>query len=157
MSRTILICFCIFAVSAFAAGPVASVSSGSDFMLHGAKVATAGVPVWPVMAGDSILAGTTSARVRFQDGTTVTLSPGSEARVEQSKQGLLFRLVSGGMVFAYAPNSSVGMFSGQSALTAAAGTPTFAGTVAADGTPVGNGGSGLAAGKNTSPIALSRR
>lgn len=48
------------AAYAVAAQPVASVTSSSSFDLHGNRVNVAGVPSWPVMAGDDITAGASS-------------------------------------------------------------------------------------------------
>jgi len=126
----------MLAVVAFGASPVGSVSSGSDFTLHGVRVATGGVPTWPVMAGDSILAGTTPAKIRFLDGSVVTLDSDSSAKVEQTDSGLLLRLISGSMAFTVAPNSSLALFSGQTAVQAVANVEA---TVATAGAPsIGN-------------------
>ena len=75
----------LVAASAFAATPVASIKSSSDFQLSGVSVATAGVPSWPIMAGDSVVAGTTAATIRFMDGTMVTLAPYSRVAVQEKK------------------------------------------------------------------------
>jgi ferric-dicitrate binding protein FerR (iron transport regulator) len=146
-------------VAAFAASPVATVSSGADFTLHGAKIVTAGIPSWPVLAGDNILAGTAAARIRFQDGSVVTLSPASSAAVEQGDNGLLLRLLYGSMVFTVAPNSNLSLFSGQTALAV---TPDAETTVTAPGgaLPGGNRGTPLQAPPHVGvpgPLPLSRK
>jgi ferric-dicitrate binding protein FerR (iron transport regulator) len=111
---------------ASAAPPVASLRSASDFQLSGATVNTAGVSSWPVMAGDKVASGVTPATLRFTDGTVVTLGPGSQAKIEQEKDKLTVRLVSGFMSFVTSPASSMRFFSGAAALQAQAGVTVSA-------------------------------
>ena len=152
----------VFAIAVFAASPVASVSSGSDFTLRGQKVTTAGVPSWPVLAGDSILAGTTPTKIRFQDGSVVMLSPDSSAKVEETDGGLVFRLISGSMALNVAPSSTLSVFSGQTAVSA---TPNVETSVSAGGAPsAGNRGTvsvshdvGIIITNPGSPVALSKK
>ncbi len=152
----------VLAVVAFAAEPVATVSSGSDFTLRGAKIETAGVPSWPLLAGDSIAAGTAPIRIRFQDGSVATLSPDSSAKVEQSDSGLLLRLLDGAMQFTGASNSTLSVFSGQTAVTTAANVQTS--VTAGSGPSAGSRGtisnlapSGLGSIIAPNPINLSRK
>ena len=153
--RVAVLLFLVVAMSAFAASPVASVSSSSDFVLRGVRVATAGVPSWPVLAGDNVLAGVAPARIRFQDGSVVTLAPDSSARVEQKDDSLLLRLTSGSMAFTLAPNSTIGFFSGQSALQATPNVEVTA--MAARPAKPSAGSQGVTLGITTPPQPLSRK
>src|ERR1035441_6283646 len=82
----------LFAASAFAATPVASVTSSADFQLSGANVIAAGVPSWPLMAGDTVVAGTSAARIRFVDGTLVTLGSRAKITVQEKKDDLSLQI-----------------------------------------------------------------
>jgi hypothetical protein len=127
-----------FAVSflASAATPVASLTSSADFQLSGSAVKTAGVSSWPILPGDRIGCGATAATLRFIDGTVVTLRSLAQAKVEQDKDGIAVRLLSGSMSFVGVPGSAVRFYSGDVAVQSQAGVST---TVASSGS--GNGGS----------------
>ena len=111
---------------AFAATPVASIKSSSDFQLSGVSVTAAGVPSWPIMAGDTVVAGTTAATIRFVDGTMVTLAPNSQVTVQEKKDDLSLRLVNGFMSFTLAPSSAISVYSGNTLVQAQAGVATTA-------------------------------
>jgi ferric-dicitrate binding protein FerR (iron transport regulator) len=121
----------LLTVSAFAASPVASVRSSADFELRGVAVNTAGVPSWPVMAGDVVTARKSPAIIQLEDGSRVTLAAHSRARVEETKEGLAVRLMDGSMAFVMATNSSARFYSGESALKAVANVETTASTTSA--------------------------
>jgi hypothetical protein len=116
----------LVAASAFAASPVASIKSSSDFQLSGVSVATAGVPSWPIMAGDTVVAGTTAATIRFMDGTMVTLAPYSQVAVQEKKDDLSLRLLNGFMSFTLAPSSALSFYSRNTLLQAQPGVATTA-------------------------------
>jgi ferric-dicitrate binding protein FerR (iron transport regulator) len=111
---------------AFAATPVASIKSSSDFQLSGVSVTAAGVPSWPIMAGDTVVAGTTAATIRFTDGSMVTLSPNSQVSVQEKKDDLSLRLVNGFMSFTLAPSSALSVYSGNTQVQAQPGVTTTA-------------------------------
>jgi ferric-dicitrate binding protein FerR (iron transport regulator) len=123
----------VIAASAFAATPVASVTSSSDFQLSGANVIAAGVPSWPVMAGDTVVAGTSAARIRFVDGTMVTLGPRSQVTLQRRTDDLSLRLVNGFISFTLASGSALSVYSGNTPVHAQPGVLTTAST----GTGVG--------------------
>jgi len=114
--------------SAFAAAPVASVTSTSNFELSGASVIAAGVPAWPLLAGDTVVAGSTTARIRFVDGTVVTLSPRSKVAVQDKGSDLSLRLVNGFMAFTLGPASSLSVYSGSTLVPARPGVTATATT-----------------------------
>lgn len=117
-----LLCLTAIATLAFGASPVATISSASAFELHGAAVRTEGVPAWPVMAGDQIGTGVSPALIRFRDGSSVTLSQESTARVEMVDNFLVFRLMSGSMRVTPANNSGIKFFNSVDPVTAKPGT-----------------------------------
>jgi ferric-dicitrate binding protein FerR (iron transport regulator) len=116
---------------AVAATPVASVTSSSNFQLSGANVVVAGVPSWPLMAGDTVVAGTGAARIRFVDGSVVNLGPRSKVSVEQKKDDLSVHLVDGFVSFVLAPSSGLRIYSGNTLVPAQPGVTVTASTGAA--------------------------
>jgi hypothetical protein len=83
--------------SVYAAPPVATASSAEPFQLRGARVPTAGVPSWPLMAGDEIATENAAATITFRDGSRVTLARNSRAKLEQQGDNTLLRLLDGSM------------------------------------------------------------
>jgi len=93
---SLLLCFLTVVLSA--AGPEATVSSPEPFRLRGVVVPVAGVPSWPLLAGDEIATDRAPATIRFADGSSVVLQQNSAARIERSDdRGSVFRLLSGFM------------------------------------------------------------
>jgi hypothetical protein len=76
-------------------GKVATVTASAPFKLKGAEVNPAGVPSWPVLAGDAIEAGKAPVTLTFEDGTKVALSPGAKGRVEVQNGKAVFVLTEG--------------------------------------------------------------
>jgi ferric-dicitrate binding protein FerR (iron transport regulator) len=118
----------LLTMSAFAASPVASVRSSADFELRGVTVNTAGVPSWPVMAGDLVTARKSPAVIQLEDGSRVTLAVNSRAKIEETKEGLSVRLMDGSMAFVMAANSSARFYSGETAVKAVANVETAVST-----------------------------
>jgi len=115
----------LVAMVAFAATPVGTITTTSDFQLRGVFVHSAGVPSWPVTAGDSVTMGSAPATIHFKDGSMVNLAPYAQVKIEERNDDLNVRLVSGLMTFTTAPGSLLHFFSGSTALTA---TPNVATT-----------------------------
>src|SRR5581483_10602517 len=109
MKRIVGACFTFLAVTvmAYAAVPAARVSSGEPFMLRGAVVPVAGVPSWPLLAGDSIGTEGASASIRFADGSVVTLAERSNAQLEEVNGKVALRLLGGSMQVTRAAGSTV--------------------------------------------------
>ena len=104
-----------------AAAPVATVTSASTFELRGKQVRADGVPSWPMMEGDEIGTSNGAATIQFRDGSRVTLSGKSRAKVEKKDDSFVFRLLTGTMQFTLAPNSSVAFYNGANAVPAQVG------------------------------------
>ena len=101
-----------FVASAFAAAPIANVSSSEPFELRGHTVPVEGVTSWPVLAGDRIHASTSQALIRFADGSVITLYPGSTATVDSdSADHNSFRLISGTMALAIKAPRNLSIYS----------------------------------------------
>jgi len=108
----------VFAITAVAQSQVATLTSESSFTLRGAQVSTGeGVPSWPVLDGNVIRAGTSNLTVTFPDGSTVTLAPGSEARLQMVDGKPVLNLQSGAMHYSLKELNSVKLISGNSPLT----------------------------------------
>ena len=91
----------------FAAAPVGSASGTQTFHLRGNAVPVAGVPSWPLVAGDEISTDSGFVTLRFRDGSEATLDKGSRAKIEQDGDHLILRLQSGAMQFQVAKNSTL--------------------------------------------------
>jgi hypothetical protein len=76
-----------------AAPQVGTVIASEPFELKGARVTAAGVPSWPVSAGDEIATENWPVLFQFPDGSQITLEPNSRARVEGTKRNPVFRLL----------------------------------------------------------------
>ena len=75
---------------------VATVTSSAPFTLRGAPVTPGqGVPMWPILAGDTVKAGNALTIVTFPDGSVITLEPGAEAKVDYVNGKPVFQLLSG--------------------------------------------------------------
>lgn len=142
-------------LTAWAAGPVASVSSGKDFSLKGSMAPVAGVPSYPVMSGDEIQAGNASTVLRFRDGSSVTLSPRSLARVENRGSSIAVRVLSGGGAYSFTPGSSVQLFEGSRGVPTASPTGQFA--LPSTASPVAVSATEFAAAVVNAPPPISRR
>ncbi|MGB2886294.1 MAG: hypothetical protein WBC04_01230 [Candidatus Acidiferrales bacterium] len=98
----------VFTNGVWAQNQVATASSPAPFQLRGASVTPGqGVPGWPVMPGDAIIAGDAPVTVTFPDGSWVILGAASRARIEMSGQTPEFDLDSGTGQFSLKTLSSV--------------------------------------------------
>ncbi|HEY1945391.1 MAG TPA: hypothetical protein VGG97_00175 [Bryobacteraceae bacterium] len=91
----------------FAAGPIATVSSSQSFNLSGHAVTVAGITSWPVVAGDALATAKSPATLYFHDGSSVTLSAGSSAKLGGSAREPKLMLTSGRFDYKLAPGSKV--------------------------------------------------
>jgi hypothetical protein len=78
-----------------AAGPIATVSSSQSFNLSGHAVTAAGITSWPVVAGDDLATARSPATLYFQDGSSITLSARSSAKLGGSAREPKLTLTSG--------------------------------------------------------------
>jgi len=90
----------------------ATATSSSAFKLGGAEVQVAGVPNWPVVAGDEVQAGEAPVLISFKDGNRVTLAKGSKARIEKSGGKTLLRLLDGSCSYILTSHLSLGLMAG---------------------------------------------
>lgn len=126
----VLVLLSTMGLVAWAAAPVATVSSAEDFSLKGAPAPVAGVPSYPVMLGDEVQSGNASTVLRFKDGSKVTLAPHSRARVEESDSHLAVRLIMGGGGYSFSQGTSLRLFAGSQAVP----TPSTSGQFALQST-----------------------
>src|SRR5947209_4615946 len=81
--------------SALAQTPIATVSSGESFEVDGVKVPVAGLPSWPLMAGDVISTGEGPAVISLGDQGSLVLSKNSKLQLQSgpgqpsSRKGIL--------------------------------------------------------------------
>ena len=89
-------------------GQVATATSVTPFELRGASVSTdKGVPSWPVMPGDVVVAGDSGVTLSFQDGSKIVLGVMSEAKVSIMGGTPVFDLESGFAQYSLKAPSSV--------------------------------------------------
>ena len=81
---------------ALAQRPVATASSGEGFEVNGVRVPVAGLPSWPVMAGDTISTGKAPAVISFGDQGRVVLSENSKLQIQSEPDRPSVRLLQGG-------------------------------------------------------------
>jgi hypothetical protein len=124
----------LVAVAAKAQTQVATVTSSAPFTLRGAGITPGqGVPMWPVLAGDDIKAGSTLAIVTFPDGSVITLAPGSEGKVDFMNGKPVFQLVNGTARYSLKTTIAVQLMEASQTVTPTAllGTLTLNGNKAA--------------------------
>lgn len=120
MRRLWVICISLlaFAVTMLAQGQIATVTSSSSFQLGGATVTPGqGVPSWPITSGDTIKAGSSPVTITFPDGSTITLTPGSQATLTLQGTMPVFNLQSGTAQYDLKTTSSVRLEALSSAVT----------------------------------------
>ncbi|QOY85084.1 hypothetical protein [Paludibaculum fermentans] len=149
----VLVLLSAAAVIAQAAAPVATASSGEDFSLKGAAAPVAGVPSYPVMAGDEIQAGSASTVLKFKDGSTVTLAPHARARVEDGGSQVAVRLLSGGGTYSFSQAGFVQLYAGSKSVP----TPGSTGQFALESARVSTPSARIAEPSLVTPPAISRR
>jgi len=86
----------LLATGVWAAAPLGSISSSQPFELNGATVAVAGIPSWPVNAGDVIATHSAPATIVFRDGRRFVLAENTRLKIEADKhKKTLLTLLSG--------------------------------------------------------------
>lgn len=110
-------------VLAYGASPVGTITGAGGFELRGTPVKTAGIPSWPISAGDEIRTTKSPATIEFRDGSVVTLSELSLARVIKTSKGVEFRLMSGGMRVVAGKDATVSFSNNGQPVSTHAGAP----------------------------------
>jgi hypothetical protein len=116
----IVTCLVLAAVVCFAQNQtqVATVTSSSPFTLRGASVTPGqGVPMWPVLAGDTLKAGSALTIVTFPDGSVLTLDPGAQAKVDLVNGKPQFQLLSGMAKYSLKSTTSVDLMAANQTVT----------------------------------------
>ncbi len=104
--RLVLSGLCVVSL-ALAAGPIGTVASKDAFRLRGKTVPAAGVPSWPLMAGDELATEQGPATLQFKDGSRVVLGKSTKAKVEEAEGSLILRLIDGSMKYNVSPKSAL--------------------------------------------------
>ena len=124
----------LMSVAAQGQTQVATVDFFSSFTLRGAGITPGtGVPTWPVLAGDTVTAGTALTILTFPDGSVVTLAPGSEGIVGFVDGTPTFQLVSGKARYSLKSKKALVLLTSTGAVAVAglSGTLTLSGVAAA--------------------------
>lgn len=126
-----LFCTPFLVALVWAQGQIATVSSSSSFRLRDATVMPGqGVSSWPVMAGDTIVAGSLPAVVTFPDGSFVTLNPLGQAKVDLEGSRPVFQLIGGSADYSLKSTGAVQLM----AATKTVAPKGLAGVLTTDGT-----------------------
>jgi len=114
MTKVLTIGFICFSTALFATAgqSVATATSSDAFELHGNLVNVQGVPSWPLLAGDDVVARGSTVEISMKDGSRLTLSPNSHVRIESTTDGLSANLVSGSMQLALVTDSHLRILKG---------------------------------------------
>lgn len=108
----------LVSVAVWAQNQVASVTSSSPFTLRGAALTPGqGVPTWPILAGDTLKAGTAMTIVTFPDGSVLELAPGSEAKIDFVNGKPLFQLLDGSARYSLKSTSAVQLMAATQTVT----------------------------------------
>lgn len=108
-----IVAFAIFALAAcmWAASPLGSVTSAQSFDLNGcSNVPVAGIPNWPVAAGDTIATHSAPATIEFRDGSRVILAENSTAKIEAKAGQSILRLLQGSGEYSLAAHPVLSVF-----------------------------------------------
>lgn len=120
--------------------PVATISSGENFEVNGVRVPVAGMPSWPVMAGDTISTGNAPAVISFGGRGRAVLSQNSKLQIRSEPDRLSVRLLQGGVSVRPERGPGLGVSAGGRLINAPAGSET---PVALKGTTVVTGNDAL--------------
>src|SRR4051794_12249740 len=85
----------MMAAECFSGAPVATVSSTDAILVDGMKVLTGRITSFPLNAENEIATQTAPARVRFTDGTIVTLQRNSRMKLAQGERGVEVKILAG--------------------------------------------------------------
>jgi len=126
------------AAAASAQNQVATVTSSAPFTLRGAAVIPGqGVPTWPILPGDELKAGNALTIVSFPDGSVVTLSPGSDAKIDFVNGKPVFQLLCGKADHVLKSASAVELMAGNQVITPKAMSGALTVTHCSGGPPGG--------------------
>ena len=137
--------------------PLANVSSPSPFTLRGVTVNPGqGVASWPVMAGDTLKAGSAPVSFSFAGGSIITLAPGAEAKVDLMGGKPMFQLIAGSARYNLSSPGAVGLQQGGKIVSASSqsGVLTLGTLPAAAGTGGGGGTGGFWTGAHTALVVV---
>lgn len=90
----------------FGATPVAAITSSGSLLVNGISVPASRVS-WPVSVNDVIVTQNGSARLRFADGSTVTLQRNSRARIESASSRVEVKMLEGSAIYDVKKGSSL--------------------------------------------------
>jgi hypothetical protein len=100
----------VAAVSAVAARPVATVTSGGAFTLGNVRVSATAVSSWPLTIGDELKELAADAVIRFPDNTQIAVGKGSSLKLEAEHGRTIVRLTSGTMIYRLGNNPTIEVY-----------------------------------------------
>jgi hypothetical protein len=103
----IFTCLTLMAASAFAAKPIATVTSAQPFTLDGHSVNTPGVTSFPVVMGDTVSTIDGPAVIRFPEGSQVKLEANSTLKISGVDQKPRLMLLGGAVDYKLMPGSGL--------------------------------------------------
>ncbi len=97
----------VIAFSAFAAKPIATITSAEPFALDGHPVNTPGVSSFPVVVGDTVATAKGPAVLVFPDGSAMKLGSNSSVRIAGVEASPKVVLLAGALDYKIVPGSSL--------------------------------------------------
>ena len=92
---------------AFAASPVAKISSTGPFLIDGVRVPAQGIANWPLVSGDKLVMKDATGQVIFRDGTRLLLRPNTRITIGTHGERTLVELQEGIVEYKFARDSNV--------------------------------------------------
>ena len=115
--KSFILVFASFAAFGQAQTTVGTVSSTEPFSMRGVRMPVAGVPSWPMTAGDEIATDGAPATLTFRDGSRVQLAAHSKAKVERDGDSFLLRILAGAGEYNLSNSSNLRIFAQSRAIT----------------------------------------
>lgn len=121
--KMLVLCAAATAALSAAARVVARVTDAESVRIRGVSVPMEGLSSWPVALNDEIATGNAPAKIRFPDGSTISLGRESRVRIEPAGRSYAVRVVSGSVFYDINPASTLRVIDARGAARAGASQP----------------------------------
>jgi hypothetical protein len=91
----------------YSGSPIAKISSAKPFRLSGQSIPVAGIPSWPLVAGDEVAMGESPGSIEFKDGSRLFLYPNSRLKLAAANGRTEARLQQGAVAYKFTRDSAV--------------------------------------------------
>lgn len=111
LSRFACFAVLISAGISYAAEPIANIRSSTTFKVQGVSVPSTVTTAWPLVSGDEIVTGSSSASILLNDGSRVNVEKDSRVKLETAAGETTLRILSGSLFYKKADQSRLSVFS----------------------------------------------